>query len=271
MIIQPVVPLTPQGFRVDIVSLPEQWIRLSDKAQWDRATQELLRRIGILCQQHIRAIMQGKEPRRDGKTVFFQEATGRGVQAIQWNIQGNSVEIFADDRASYLVYQEHGVSAQPMRWLVGKTIPWVLVKGVRTNPETGTVVQGVTRVKYAGPGSRYAIEASGVIAETPKVGKEALDGTVNFTTITEATFTKPSQFNPTGYRWWLPERKGLAFFKSGILKGLEDVAGSLQGIAFRVAGGGETPEGDAFTPEYQAMLNDLERVMEAEGVFPFNQ
>lgn len=280
----PSVPLPPYGLKVDIVSLPESWLRLSDKAEWDKQTQALLQRIGIVCQKHIRNIMQGIEPRRDGTTVRFQEATGRGIQSIQWELKGNAVEIFADDKTktksgtSYLVYQEYGVSAVPMRWLIGKTIPFVLVKGVRANPQTGTIVQGVTRFKFAGPGTRFAGRAGGQIAQTPKVGQEAIDGQVRFSTITEATFSKHSDFNPTGFRWWLPSRSGLRFFKDGVYKGLEEASEAIQGLAFRIAGGAPdveigtelTPPGEHYTEAYQQMLTDLESEMETSGVFPYN-
>jgi len=226
----------------------------------------------------------GREARRDGTTLYFQEATGRGVQSVQWERQGNSVEIYADDKTkdkggtSYLVYQEHGVSTQPMKWLVGKTIPWALVKGVRTNPKTGTVVQGVTRVKFAGPGTRFAGKAGGRVVQTGKIKKEALDGKVNYTTITEATFSQPSKYNPTGFRWWLPGYEGKRFWRDGIYKGLEEVSGMLEGLVFRMAGGGPEPElgteltgpDTHYTDEYQTMLDDLEQEMESEGIFPYN-
>lgn len=284
MIPMPIVPLPPFGFRVDIVSLPEAWLRLSDKAQWDKATQKLLSRIGMVCQTHIRNIMQGIEPRRDGQTIRFQEATGRGIQSIQWELHGNSVDIYGDEStktkggASYLVYQEHGVSTQPMKWLVGKTIPWVLVNGVRTNPKTGTVVQGVTRVKFAGPGSRYAsVPVNGAISQTKKVGKEAVDGRVHYTTITEATFSQPSKYNPTGYRWWHPGYEGKRFFRDGVWFGVRDAADAIKGLVFRVAGGSPEPElgtdltgpDTHFTQEYQDMLDALEKEMEQSGTFPF--
>ncbi len=271
----PSVPLPPYGLKIDIVSLPESWLRLSDKAEWDKQTQALLTRIGMVCQKHIRNIMQGIEPRRDGTIVRFQEATGRGVQSIQWELKGNAVEIFADDKTktksgtSYLVYQEHGVAKHAMRYLIGRTIPFVLVKGMRANPKTGTIVQGVTRFKFAGPGSRYAGTAGGQIAQTRKVGQEALDGQVRFSTITEATFSKPSDFNPTGFRWWHPGYSGKYFFRDGIYRGLEEASSAIEGLAFRIAGGG--PEAEIqMTPEYQAMLDSLESEMEVGGVFPYS-
>ena len=221
--------------------------------------------------------MSGQEPRRDGSKVYFEHATGRGVQSIQWSLKESSVEVYADEKTntksgvSYLVYQEYGVSAQPMTWLVGKTIPWVLVKGGRLNPQTGTIVQGVTRVRFAGPGSRYAGEAGGVIAETPMVGKEAIDKRVHFTTITQATFSKHSDFNPTGFRWWLPSRPGMHFFREGVMKGIGEAAGHMQGLVFRVAGSSLDVPQEVYTSEYQKMLNDLEQIMKEKQVFPFNQ
>ncbi len=271
----PSVPLPPYGLKVDIVSLPESWLRLSDQAEWDKQTQALLTRIGIVCQKHIRNIMQGIEPRRDGTIVRFQEATGRGVQSIQWELKGNAVEIFADDKTktksgtSYLVYQNYGNVAMPMKWLIGKTIPWILVKGVRANPKTGTIVQGVTRVKFAGVGSRFAGSAGGQIAQTKKVGQEGIDGQVRFSTITEATFSQPSKFNPTGFRWWLPSRSGLRFWQDGVYKGLEEASSAIEGLVFRIAGGAPDVEVQ-MTPEYQQMLTDLESAMEAGGVFPYS-
>lgn len=268
------VPLPPTGFRIDIVSLPEAWLKLSDKTAWNRATQELLKRIGTVCQTHIRNIMAGREPRRDGTVIQFQDSTGRGIQSIQWDVHGSSVDIYADDRTktkngtSYLVYQEYGVSAQPMTWLVGKTIPWTLVRGSRLNPKTGTVVQGVTRVKYAGPGSRFAGKAGGVIAQTPMVGKETLDG-VHYSTITQATFSEHSDYNPTGFRWWNPGFPGKSFFREGILAGMGEAAGAMEGLAVRVAGSSFEAEQTDFTPEYQGMLDDLEKLMMETGVFPF--
>lgn len=271
----PSVPLPPYGLKVDIVSLPESWLRLSDKAEWDKQTQALLQRIGIVCQKHIRNIMQGIEPRRDGTTVRFQEATGRGIQSIQWELKGNAVEIFADDKTktksgtSYLVYQEYGVAKHAMRYLIGKTIPFVLVRGMRANPKTGTIVQGVTRFKFAGAGSRYAGSAGGKISQTKKVGQEALDGQVRFNTITEATFSQHSDFNPTGFKYWHPGYGPKSFFRDGIYKGLEEASGAIEGLAFRIAGGG--PEGEMeISPEYQRMLDDLEQAMQESGVFPFN-
>ena len=270
----PSVPLPPYGFKVDIVSLPESWLRLGDPAERDKQIQAVLQRIGIVCQKHIRNIMQGIEPRRDGTTVRFQEATGRGVQSIQWEIVGNGVEIFADSKTktkggiSYLVYQEYGVKSHAMTYLVGKTIPFVLIKGLRANPQTGTIVHGVTRFKFAGAGSRYAGAAGGKISQTKKVGEESLDGQVRFTTITELTFTQPSAFNPTGFRWWHPGYSGKSFFRDGIYRGLEEASDAIQGLAFRIAGGGPEPE-TIMTPEYQAMLDSLEQAMESEGVFPY--
>ena len=262
-----VVPMPAQGFRVDIVSLPESWLRMSDRAQWDQAVRQTLERLGIVCQTHIRNIMMAREPRKDGQMVYFQEQTGRGRESIQWRVEGNSVEIYADERTktprgvSYLVYQEHGVSTQPMRWLVGKTIPWKVVAGAqRTNPRTGTIVQGVTRVKFAGRGSKHWG-----------------DDDTQFTTITEATFSKPSEFNPTGYRWWHPGYPGKKFFRDGIIAGVKEAAEAIQGLTFRVAGGGPIPQlGTAltgpdthYTAEYQAMLDALEAEMEKGGVFPY--
>ena len=279
----PSVPLPPYGLKIDIVSLPESWLRLSDQAEWDKQTQALLQRIGMVCQRHIRNIMQGIEPRRDGTTLYFQEATGRGVQSIQWEIVGNGVEIFADSKTktkggtSYLVYQNYGNASMPMRWLVGKTIPFVLIKGLRANPKTGTIVHGVTRFKFAGAGSRYAGAAGAQIAQTKKVGQEALDGQIHFRTITEATFSQRSEFNPTGFRWWLPSRSGLHFFEDGIYKGLEEASTAIEGLAFRIAGGAAEPEigteltppGEHYTEAYQALLDSLEREMETEGIFPY--
>jgi len=262
------VPLPPYGFRVDIVSLPETWLRLSDRSQWDQTIKKTLERIGLVCQTHIRNIMAGREPRRDGQLVQFIEQTGRGRESIQWEVNGNSVDIFADERTktpggtSYLVYQEYGVATQKMSWLIGKTIPWkVIAGGQRVNPRTGTVVQGVTRVKFAGRGSRYWG-----------------DKDTQFSTITEATFTKPSKYNPTGYKYWHPGFKGRGFWQSGILNGLEEVASHIQGIAFRAAGGGPEPvlgtdltgPDTHFTAEYQQLLDDLEQTMQEQKVFPFN-
>lgn len=283
----PVIPAVPYGnFRLDIVSLPESWLRLSDQAQWDQAVQKLLTKIGKVCQKHIRDIMRGVEPRRDGQYVYFQEATGRGIDSIQYEVIGNAVDIYADpaqtalkNGTSYLVYQEFGVSTQPMKWLEGKTIPYVLVKGSRTNPRTGTVVQGVTRVKFAGAGSRFAGGTkTGKVAMTKKVGKETIDGAVHFSTITSATFTQESEFNPAGYRWWHPGYQGKHFFRDGIVAGVSDAANHVAGLAFRVAGGAADPElgtdltgpDTYYTNEYQTMLDELESTMQENGDFPYS-
>ena len=274
--ITPFVPLPTYGFAFAIVSLPESWIRLSDQAEWDKQTKALLQRIGIVCQTHIRNIMAGAEPRRDGTTLQFQDSTGRGIQSIQYEVEGNHVDIFADSKTktkggtSYLVYQEHGVAKHAMKYLIGRTIPFVLMKGSRANPKTGTIVQGVTRVKFAGPGSRYAGQAGGQISQTRKVGQEAIGGEVRFSTITEATFSQHSDFNPTGFRWWHPGYGPKSFFKDGIYKGLEEASSAVEGLAFRIAGGGEDGEME-ISPAYQAMLDDLESVMRESGVFPYNK
>lgn len=280
-------PVPYMGYRVNIVGLPEKWLRLSDRAQWDEAVDKLLRRIGMVCQKHIRAIMRGMEPRRDGQYVYFQEATGRGVQSIQWEIINNGVEIFADPQMtgtkngiSYLVYQEFGVSTQPMKWLEGKTVPYVLVRGVRTNPATGTVVQGVTRVKFAGPGTRFAGGTrTGKVAATKKVAQEAVDQQVHYSTITSATFAQESRYNPTGYRWWHPGYPGKHFFRDGIVKGITDAADHMAGLVFRVAGGGPDPElgtdltgpDTYYTQEYQRMLDEFEQIMREDGDFPYSE
>ena len=290
MIIQPVVPMPPYGLKVNITSVPEAWLRLSDRAQWDAAVEKLLERIGMICQQHIRQIMRGQEPGADGKTVQFMKATGHGVQAIEYEVKGNAVEIFANDRAKYLVYQEHGVSTQPMRWLIGKTIPWTLIQGARINPKTGNNVFGVTRVVYAGEGTRYqSPSVGGTSAETKKLTgthsqrmqkirkgstyeEGSLNGEVGFSTITEATFTRPSRFNPTGYKFWHPGYPGKGFFRDGMRAGLVEAADHVNGLSFQVTGGSPEPDlgtdltgpDTHFVQEYQNMLDGLEeRMIEA--------
>lgn len=299
----PPVPLPPVGYKIDIVSLPESWMRLRDRGAWDTAVQKLLARIGVLCQTHIRRIMRGEEPNREGKQVQFLNATGRAVQAVQYVVRGSYVEIFTDDSAGYLVYQEYGVSTQPMRWLVGKTIPYTLIRGSRINPRSGNAVHGVTRVEYAGPGSKYmSPEVGGKVGVTKQLGarsrksgdypwtsigsKSTINpvkggggdvdggGEIMYSMITEATFTKPSKYNPVGLKWWHPGYPGKRFFRDGIRFGLQEVASHVQGLQFMVAGSAQeaelgtefSGEDTYFTDEYQALLDSLDESFETGAI-----
>jgi len=279
----PSVPLPEYGVQIKIVSLPDTWLRLSDQAQWDEAIRKLLYRIGLVCQKNIRAIMAGAQPGRDGRNIEFIHQTGRGAQNVQFQALDKHVDIYVDEEAAYLVYQEYGVKTQPMKWLVGKTIPLIKVQGQRVNPRTGRVIHGVSRVKFAGPGTPYAGGAKGQSAATPFVtdpGKstrktsggrtsEVVGDEIFYRTITEASIGRPSKYNPTGLSWYHPGYSGKHFFRDGVIYGLEDASNNLEGLGFQVAGSAFEPElgtefsGDSshFTQEYQDMLDDLESQM----------
>jgi len=100
------------------------------------------------------------------------------------------------------------------------------------------------------------------------VGKESQDG-VHYSTITQATFSEPSKYNPTGFRWWLPSSPPKSFFREGVLAGVGEAAEAMQGLAVRVAGSSFEAEQTDFTIEYQGMLDDMEKIMMETGVFPF--
>jgi hypothetical protein len=213
--------------------------------------------------------MMGQEPNKAGDIVPFLNSTGRGVQAVQFQADARSVDIYVDSDAKYLTYQEFGVSTQPMKWLIDKTVPYILTRGSRVNPRTGRVVDGVVRVRYAGPGSRYAGSSGGIIGKTNKVGRESIDGTVRYSAITAMTFMQPSKYNPTGFRWWHPGYSGKHFFRDGCVAGLKEVAGHINGLSFAVAGANWEPDLEPFTDEYAAMLDDLEAQLEYPEGSPY--
>ena len=262
-------PLPQFGFSVQIVSLPKEWMNLADPTQWEAAKQKLFERIGVLCQHHIRMIMMGQEPNSKGDLVPFLDSKGTSRDSVQYKVESSAVEIFVDDRASYLTYQEYGVSTQPMKWMVGKTVPYVLVSGRRVNPSSGRVVEGVTRFKWAGPGSRFAGGAQGSISNTKMVSKEAIDKKVHFSAITEATFSQPSKYNPTGLKWWHPGYSGKHFFRDGVMAGMKEVAGHVAGMSFQVSGANWAPELLPMTNEYQEYLDNIESTLTYEQKSPY--
>ena len=238
------VPLPPFGMNIEITQLPQSWLRLADEEAWRSAGQKLLERIGRVCQNHIKAIMDGREANKDGNIVPFLNPTGKARDAVQFNVEDRHVDIFIEERASYLTYVEYGVSTHPMTYLIGKTVPFILKRGSRISPRSGKVVEGVTRVRYAGPGSPYAAIAGGKIVQTKRVAKDAIDGVVRYSAITSTTFSEPSKFNATGLRWWNPGYAGRHPFRDGVIAGLQEASDRVKGLSFVVAA-------PAWEPDFQ--------------------
>ena len=103
---------------------------------------------------------------------------------VETDFDGDKFEVSVGG-INYMFFLNDGVKMQPMKWLVGKTIPFKKI------------------------GDKVIVVTNGEADF--------------FRKITNETFDKPSQYNKTGKKFWHPGLEAKKFIQAGIDNSLDDV------------------------------------------------
>ncbi len=172
------------GYKISMVGSTLK--NMSNYNKWRQVLLRTLDNIGTEIQNEIRSIIE---------SGIFENPSGRGSQNILKEMDASTmrVRVYVAEDAFYLFYQEVGVEAQPMLWLlydrIKKKIPFVIVND---------------KFQWAGKGSPYYDNK-------------------------DVKFAKVTADDLAQGKWHHPGMEGKFFFRRGVEQALERVSDMLAG------------------------------------------
>lgn len=203
MVLLPHIP----KYNIRVISGIE-WLRnfTRDTEVWREKKSLILTKLATNVVQEIQVLMASD---------LFNKMSQRTMNSVKFSVEGNRATVYIDPSvAQYLVYHEYGVRPQPMNWLLGKTIPFIIRDG---------------KFVFAGSGSQETVQVVGGGKGLSKKLKDKFlisPEDVQFRKVTQASLAKGS--------WFHPGIKPKKFFVNGIKAGLRRTTTEIPQLSFKL-------------------------------------